>query len=190
MKTLRCFVAVPLNSFIRDRVCELQDQLRRSADGRIRWEKPGNLHITIKFLGDVSVSRIDPINGILRDVAAQTPGFGVCAIGLDAFPSARRPRVLYLHVDDPEGRLTAMAGAVDDGLGPLGFPVERRPFVGHVTLGRAGRDSRIGSMEEQLRAVSPSSVGDIEVEELWLMESELTPNGSIYTPLSRAPMVG
>lgn len=188
MQTLRCFVAAPISEFVRERLAEIQGQLRRTGDGRIRWEKPENLHITLKFLGDVTVTRIDALNEVLRAIADTSPAFDVRPVGFDAFPSARRPRVFYLHVDDGEGCLSALAASVEGALRTIGFPPERRPYVGHITIGRARRDARLGSVEEWLSAASPAPIGELEVEEVWLMESELTPSGAIYTPLSKSLM--
>ncbi|MCM2465312.1 RNA 2',3'-cyclic phosphodiesterase [Methanoculleus oceani] len=174
---VRTFVAIDLSEEIRERARESQEILRRSG-GRLAIVDPANLHITVKFLGEVDPARIEPIVEVLRAVRADpfemTVGYAVCN-------PPRRPRVVWCDVADT-GESAALARQVDDLLLPLGFRRENRPFRPHVTLARVKEFHPSQCREVERTPREP--LGTCRVESIKLKKSTLTPRGSIYEDLS------
>jgi len=149
----------------------------------VKWVRPENIHLSLKFLGDVDESRESELRTALgraaggraepRPLALQITGFGV-------FPDYRRPHVLWAGVT-PEPALELLQHGVEQAFEPLGFPTEARAFRPHVTLGRTSRDARprdFSGLEQTLARISFDRT--VTVSEVDLMQSTLTPNGSVY----------
>ena len=108
----------------------------------VAWVKAGNLHLTLKFLGDVEEQRIEAIATSLTKAAAQVDAFDLTIGGFGAFPTRARPRVIWVEANGP--RLHALVESIECALEALGFPRETRPFAGHITLGRVRARSTRG----------------------------------------------
>ncbi len=178
---VRTFVAIDLPEEIRERARESQEILRRSG-GRLAIVDPANLHITVKFLGEVELARIEPIIEALRGASADpfemTVGCAVCN-------PPRRPRVIWCDVTDA-GESAALARQVDDLLAPLGFPRESRPFRPHVTLARV--KAFHPSQCSQVECTPRELLGRCRVESIKLKKSTLTPRGPVYEDLLEVPL--
>jgi RNA 2',3'-cyclic 3'-phosphodiesterase len=151
----------------------------------VAWVAETNLHVTLKFLGQIDDARVPSLVSALAAAAAGLTGFEVGVRGLGAFPSATRPRVVWAGLDAPQ--LTALANAVDAALASLGFPRESRPFSAHVTLGRV-RESRRPNRALAAALGRPVDFGFLAVSHVSLMRSELSPRGARYTELAAAPL--
>jgi RNA 2',3'-cyclic 3'-phosphodiesterase len=180
---MRLFVAVPLPGEIRERLAEVQDRLRR-AQADVSWVKPGNLHITLKFLGETEPTRLDRIRPALADGAQNVAAFAAEVAGVGTF-GGRVPRVVWVGVRDGAEPLAALAGAVEGALAGVGFPREKRGFTAHFTLGRVRSPRNIGALLDALRAEPADGFGTARVDQISLMESVLDPAGSIYTVRDR-----
>jgi len=178
---VRTFVAIDLPEEIRERARESQEILRRSS-GRLAIVDPANLHITVKFLGEVDPALIEPIVEALRAASADpfemTIGYAVCN-------PPRRPRVIWCDVADG-GESAALARQVDALLAPLGFPREKRPFRPHVTLARVKEFHPSQCREVECTPREP--LGTCRVESIKLKKSTLTPRGSIYEDLAEVAL--
>ena len=162
----------------------------RPAARDVAWVAPGNLHLTLKFLGEVAEARIDAIVGALRGAASSLSAFDAELGGLGAFPSPARPRVVWAGVTVGAGAMGDLAGRVDDALAQLGFAREARPFSAHVTLGRVRYQSRNPALTEALRAAAGRAFGQVRVARASLMRSELAPRGARYTELAAVSLGG
>jgi RNA 2',3'-cyclic 3'-phosphodiesterase len=109
---------------------------RLPSGNRVRWTRPENVHLTLKFLGDIRAEALDGIRAALGEVCAKHAPFDVALTELGAFPSARRAKILWIGVGVGSDRLRSLAADVDDVLAPLGFEREKRPYVPHLTIGR------------------------------------------------------
>jgi 2'-5' RNA ligase len=149
----------------------------------VKWVRPENIHLSLKFLGDVADSRENELRSALnraagsrseaRPLALQITGFGV-------FPDYRRPHVLWAGVT-PDPALELLQHSVERAFEPLGFPTEARAFRPHVTLGRMSRDARpreFAGLEKELEQISFDQT--VSISELDLMQSTLRPEGSEY----------
>ena len=145
----------------------------------IRWTREENVHITLKFLGEVAEETLEGVRGALREACSAHAPFDARLGGLGVFPSPRRARVVWAGVDEGSGEISVLAESVEAALEPLGLQRERRPYVPHATLGRA-REAVIGT------GLSETPVTDaptFRVRNAGLVKSTLTPEGSIYENL-------
>jgi RNA 2',3'-cyclic 3'-phosphodiesterase len=150
---------------------------RQPLGDRVRWVRSENVHLTLKFLGDVREEVLESVRAALGEVCAAYAPFNVKLAGLGAFPSARRARILWASVGEGSEQLRSLATDLDAASAPLGFERERHPYTPHLTLGRVrGRPANL-----TLPAIVGSfgfKVGDVE-----LVESVLTPEGAVYGTL-------
>ena len=136
---MRTFVAIFPPLEVREKLLRAAGRLR--IEGEVRWAKPENVHLTLKFLGEVPEESLDNIGGALRKVAERHEDFEIETDGFGAFPSARKARVLWAGVGEGAARLRDLAGDVENALELPGFEKEGRPYAPHITLGRARRRS-------------------------------------------------
>jgi 2'-5' RNA ligase len=182
---IRTFIAIDLPDDVRVAIDDAQARLKRVHVGvKISWTKVENLHLTLQFLGYIEEAVIERIKSALQSVAAQHPPFEVLVCGAGAFPDENRPRVLWVGCDDPEGRLKALAGAVQAAMRPLGFEPERRGFSAHLTLGRVRVPSPDVALTRALDSLKDTAFGALRAQAVHLFKSELHPEGSRYTKLS------
>jgi len=172
-KLIRSFVAVPLPPELQARVFETTKELATLLPSRdLRWSrKVENLHVTIKFLGPTSEERLTALGAALQRELGKLPRFRLQLHQLGAFPSARHASVIWAGADDVDGGLAVVAASVETIGEELGFPRERRPMTGHVTVGRAkggGVDARAA-----LDAFVGREFGGLTVEEIHVYESRL-----------------
>ncbi len=191
MSLLRAFIALEIPSPYQDAIHRQTAGLRQAADSSVvRWVPPGNLHITLKFLGDVSSSNVQFLTQMLTQEAAKHPAFSFHISGLGSFPSPRRARVIWVGIQAP-AELEALQKGVESAAARLGYETEERPFSPHLTIGRVKQN--ITSNEQQciraaLEAAHVGQIGKVDVNSIHLMKSELLPTGSVYTRLFSAPL--
>jgi 2'-5' RNA ligase len=140
----RLFVAVPLAEEARASVARLVEDVQAGADAvarkqrsAVRWVRMDGLHVTLRFLGPTDEARVVDLAAIVEDVAGSIGPFQVSIRGSGAFPSPRRPRTLWLGIDDGATELAALATNLSAGLAEAGWPADERPFRAHLTLARA-----------------------------------------------------
>ncbi len=191
---MRIFTAVELPGDLRARLA--------AAAAEFLWDVPSvrrvaaeNVHVTVRFLGEVEPDRIDGLEAALGAAAAAVAPGSARLRGFGAFPSPGRPRVFWGGVDDTEGALVALEAGVSHALEPLGFPREDRVFHPHATVARVRhrRRGRRGQPRSQARIpdLGPppgQDFGPFPVHELTLFHSELTGDGVLYTALARLPL--
>jgi len=177
---IRSFVAIELDDATRRAVAATIQRLRAGPGGdRVRWLRPEALHVTLRFLGDIDPARVPALSAALRAEAAAVPPFALEFGELGAFPSLRRPQVVFFRVG-PSQPLAALAGAVERAVVRAGFAAEERPFRPHLTLGRARR----GKHAPVTAPVTPPGDSRV-VDEIVLFRSQLARSGATHTPLER-----
>ncbi len=170
---------------IHDTLKQLQDVLRASLPDA-RWAKATNIHLTLKFLGDVEISRIDAISEALRDIVNQFTPFTISLAGIGAFPNSRKPRIIWVGLEKGAEELVQMAKQIEGAMRRLGFPNEKRPFRPHLTMGRVRNLKHPAAMTEGLEKADVGELGEFTVQRVGLIKSQLDPAGSIYTTLFEA----
>lgn len=190
----RLFVAIRFPEEVRSGVWNATGPLRE-AGGSVRWTPVGQLHITLRFLGNVPIESIGVIDERLGEAAARCVPFTLSLGGVGGFPSLRRPRVLWVRAEGgPE--LSALHGAVEGALEACGFEPGDRRFKPHVTIGRirgmrrgGRRQSAAGATAELTRAAAAIDFhAEVDVDLLHLMESRLSPAGARHTVTGEYPL--
>ena len=194
MTTLRTFIAIELDGAIKDDLGRLQDRLRSQlAPGCVRWVRPEGMHLTLKFLGDTPLDKVEEVKVALAQAAAEVRPFTFTMAALGCFPNTRRPRVVWVGLQEVTGALVRLRGVVEAQVAPLGFPTERRPFKPHLTLGRVQRRASKSEVREigEVVAASVAGIGsEMTVQEVRYIKSDLQPSGAVYTTLLAARLKG
>jgi 2'-5' RNA ligase len=189
MNSVRTFVAVETGAAVRQRAAELVAALAATG-ARVSWVKPENMHLTLKFLDEVPLHAIPQVSAAVQAAAAEFEPFDLEICSAGAFPSAARPRTLWLGTGQGSDALERLNAGLERGLKALGFPKEHRRFAGHLTLGRV-RESTSGLVElgSLIRQHAAFVAGTFPVRELVVFSSRLTPQGAIYEPLGRGRLM-
>ncbi len=185
---IRAFVAVSLSSAVQSSVEKLIRSLRQEIDG-VKWVDTQNLHITLKFLGDVPMNELHRIIAAIQRGAESVETFDLEFRGCGVFPNAEQPRTIWIGAGQGSEELTVAATAIEDELFKLGFPKEHRRFSPHLTIGRVKRDVRVSeAVSGFLTERSELAFGSSGVDEVIVYSSELTRNGPIYDELATIPL--
>lgn len=190
MSMLRLFIAVEIPTEIQQNVHKATAVFRSTLDHLVRWVPAGNMHLTLKFLGDVSPSNVEFLIQMLRNEAEALPCFNLQLTGLGSFPSLKRPRVIYIGIQAPNV-LDALHRGIESGSRRLGYETEERPFSAHLTLGRVKQNVTASDQQKIRRTLEGTQVdllGSARVDSVHLYKSELKPSGSVYTHLYSAPL--
>ena len=182
---MRIFVALDIPAEVRARITAYMDRARGYAP-QARWARPEGLHVTLKFVGDVSDAKVQEIKGALA--AAKTQPFAVKFSGAGFFPTAKSPRVFWIGVEGGEA-LSQLAHAVDNITQALGIAKEERAYSPHLTLARAASGSggghQLRPLQYLLEKEALPQFGTMTAQEFWLYRSELGRGGAKYTKLER-----
>lgn len=191
MNQLRAFIAIDLPQPIQEAIEKQTSRLRQAAgDGLVRWIPPQNIHLTLKFLGNIAASHMDFLKQLLHQTADSHQPFDVQIGGIGSFPNSKLPRVLWAGVHAPAD-LASLQKTIEAGAARLGYEKEARPFSPHLTLGRVrqGIDSRdLQKISSALNGIQIGNIGSARVDAVHLYKSELRPEGSLYTKLFSAPL--
>ncbi len=179
---VRVFIAVPLDPELRDAAAGLRRHLNSAADV-LRWVPPGNLHLTLKFLGEIAEGRLVNVVNAVREAARGTRPFTITLAGAGGFPSIRRPQVVWVGVGEGSDSLVGLARDLDAALHRVKFPRERRPFRPHLTVARARQGGRLPDLSAALGSLGGLVMGSQAVDLLVVMESQLHPSGATYRPI-------
>jgi RNA 2',3'-cyclic 3'-phosphodiesterase len=177
MRTIRSFIAISLPAAVQDVLGAVTEELAPRVPGRaVTWVRPESMHLTLRFLGDTPLERLDALSALLDTVAAQHQPFTLHLAQLGAFPDERRPRVIWVGLAGDVDDAAALQRDLDAALIPLGWQPEGKPFSPHLTLGRVKRDHDKIRLPWG-RSVVPAS---FDVGEIHLIESQLRSQGSLY----------
>ncbi len=157
MSMLRAFIAVEIPLEIQQKIHRETINLRKGIDSLIRWVPPQNMHLTLKFLGDVSPNSVEFLKQMLRTEAENIPCFDIHLAGLGAYPNLKRPRVLYVGIQAP-AVLDALVRGIESASRRLGYGPEDRPFSAHLTLGRVRQNVNATEQQQIRRAIDGTQV--------------------------------
>ena len=188
---MRTFIAIEISDGAKSALGQIQAHLKY-AGADVKWVENENIHLTMKFLGEVKEDKVEEIKMALDAIGRETKPFEIVLKGIGAFPNIDYPRVIWVGIDKGAAEATEVSRKVDDELLKIGFPKESRPFAAHLTLGRvrsshnkAALKEKINSINEKLPDINRQSIGSVI-----LFKSTLTPKGSIYTKLHEAKFQG
>ena len=181
----RLFIAIELPATLRKQVQDHIDQLKKALpDARASWTREENLHLTIKFLGDTPVNRVEALSQAAARAAAQVSPFEIIIGGCAAFPTRGQPRVLWIGIEDPTGAQNKLYRALEDECAEAGFAREQRPFHPHLTVARLRKPQgshRVAELYGEMGFTNQQ----VSVSEMVLFRSEMLSEGSRHSVISR-----
>jgi len=183
---MRLFVALEVPSTVRENLARLLKSLH-AVSPQTRWVRPENLHVTLKFIGEVPETRLAAMRAALAHVSSDQP-VTLDFRGLGFFPNEKHPRVLWAGIET-SGNLKTLAADIEKATERLGIPWEQRPFSPHLTLARF-EPPRL--REKLCAAIQENAVcdfGSVRTNQFHLIESKLKPSGAEYTTVESFPFV-
>jgi len=187
---IRSFLAFEQPEEIRGIIDEVSVALGKShLDAR--WVKPGNIHLTVVFLGSVPAEDLDAMEQPIHEICSGSSSFSIALKGLGCFPHARSPRVIWIGLEGEIERMAGFRDSLQERLVPFGIKEEKRPFRPHLTLGRFNSFRRTDrELEEILERYRDLASPVCPLEELVLFKSDLRRSGSIYTKMKSWHLTG
>jgi 2'-5' RNA ligase len=185
---LRCFIAVGIPDAVKEGISGLIDVLKKH-EGDVKWIKPENLHLTLKFLGSTPEDLIPGIGEALFEVASSSEPFYIRIYSTGVFPNKKYPRVIWVGMEDSQvlGRLR---DNIEEDMSRLGFKKEGKEFKPHLTIGRVRSPKGMINIITELENFKDKDFGTVTVDAVKLMKSELKPKGAEYTCLRALPFGG
>jgi RNA 2',3'-cyclic 3'-phosphodiesterase len=194
MEAIRAFIAIEIPAGVRQQLDAVEKQIQTRAGEvarrAVRWVPVANMHLTLKFLGEVSTGNVHALARMLEAEANRYHPFEMIIGGLGAFPNMRRPQVIWVGTNVPP-ELSALQKAIEAETRQLGYPTEERPYSPHLTLGRITQSGRPEEIVQVAKALGEMQIGElarVQVERIHLFHSDLRPTGTIYTSLYDFPL--
>jgi len=187
LDNLRTFIAIDIPGNILSEIRELQEGIK-DYGFKIRWVRPESIHLTLKFLGDIKAVKINEIaEAISKTVVRYTP-ISLQAKGVGVFPGIKRPQVLWVGLAGQLEPLVSLQKTLDENLETIGFPMEKRPFKGHLTMGRMKAKIDVKKFGDVLMTFRSFESEAFTADKIILYKSELKPSGAVYTELASASL--
>jgi 2'-5' RNA ligase len=191
MNLLRAFIAIELPQPLQSAIEKQTSRLRQTiGDECVRWVPAHNLHLTLKFLGNIAPAHMDFLKQLLTQTADSHAAFDLRIGGIGSFPNSKMPRVLWAGIHAP-AELASLQKSIDAGATRLGYERDARPFSPHLTLGRVRQAVGPASLQKVRTALERIQIGDVgsaRIAHVHLYKSELHSSGSVYTRLFSAPL--
>jgi 2'-5' RNA ligase len=190
MNHLRTFIALEISQELQQVIDRETIPLRHQIGELVRWVPPGNMHLTLKFLGNISPANVEILTQMIRAEADGCQSFVMQVGGLACFPSPKRPRVIYIGLRAPS-ELEALQRGIQAATQRLGYESEERRFSPHLTIGRVRQNISAADQHKIRRALEETkvdSLGTARVDSVHLYNSDLQPSGSVYTRVFSAPL--
>ena len=183
---MRTFIAVDLPKETLEKIQEIIDYFKLQTPNRaLKWVSTKNLHLTIKFIGEISPDILSQVKNMITSTLATQTAFNIGIEGLGMYPNPHKPRVVWLGISNT-GPLIAIHNKLDAALKAVDIEPERRDYSPHLTIARVRRKTDIDIVKaigDTLSQFKVDSLGTIRIDEVRLYQSKLTPEGPIYTPL-------
>ena len=188
MSRLRAFIAVEIPLGIRQNVEHATSNLRRGTGSLIRWVAVENMHLTLKFLGDIPTANMEVLTQMIRAEADSFNCFDIHLTGIGSFPNPKRPRVIYIGIQAP-AELEAFQRQLESATRRLGYNSEERAFAPHLTIGRVRQNIPPDDQQKIRVALEESKIDSprtARINSVHLYKSDLKPTGPVYTKLFSA----
>ena len=181
---VRSFVAVECHDrHLHSRFDEAQGRLKVTG-ANMKLVEIENIHITLKFLGDIEDHQVDEVSQVIRDITFKPFEFTVEGVGV--FPNLKRPTTIWAGISSGVGELADLFNKVNDGLAKLGFEKDRRRFHPHLTVARVRSGQNKDRLVDELVGLEEMGFGKVQVDRIYLKKSVLTSKGPIYSTLAES----
>ena len=179
MSKFRGFIAIAID--VPHKVVEIENEIRKTG-ANVKLVEPGNMHLTLKFLGDTDNELVDEIEKIMKESVEGVNPFNVQLKGTGVFPNQNYIKVVWIGIQNGE-QIIPIAHKIDEKISKLGFKKEKRGFSPHLTIGRVKSAKNKDKLIQIIEKYRDVQFADLKIEFLKLIKSELTPKGPIYTTL-------
>lgn len=184
---MRAFIALRLPEEIRASLKALQQELA-AAGADVKWVEPHNVHVTLKFLDEITELQRQAVVQRLRGIGAATPPFVAQLAQPGAFPSWSAPRVIWIGIEPGDQPMSALAAQIDEAAGGMGIAKEPRPFTAHVTIGRVRSARGLRELSAKIRGLRWQPPNPWMVSTVTLYQSRLSASGPTYAVLDEIPL--
>lgn len=191
VESLRLFISLPIPADVRAQIEAGQGELRKAfPDKAAKWTKPGQFHLTLRFLGEVDEARVPELLAALREACRRFAPMALIAERMGVFPHLRFPRVVWAWVHDKRDDVVAMQAAIEKAVAPFSSKPSDKKFTGHVTLARLDgmKHRQAERLKTILHEMESRRFGEWTAREVTLMKSELLPTGATHTVLAAIPL--
>lgn len=189
---MRAFIAIELPANIKDFLSRLENKLKTTG-ADVKWVSPGNIHLTLKFLGEINAETIEKISVIMEDIAKNKKTFQIHLGAMGAFPNTKFPRVIWIGINSGEDEAKEIVKELEKELNKIGIPREVKPFSGHITIARIRSNKDKENLVQELNKLNNNTERDnppaFAVTKFILFKSTLTPQGPIYEVLKEANLI-
>lgn len=175
---MRLFIAIKIPDFIKEEIIKAEDALRQ-AGSDTKWVEDKNIHITLKFLGEVKESALPEVLSTIENLAGNNPPFQYEINGIGAFPSVKHPKILWIGIGKGKENIINLCRNLDEALDKIGFEKEKKDFHPHITIGRSRSGKNMNILSDMMQK-TPIGVLKDDVESVFLIKSSLTPKGPVY----------
>lgn len=186
---MRAFIAVEMSDDIKNILAQIESHLKY-ADADVKWVKPEIVHLTLKFLGEITDKKCEDVKSALDAIAKSTKPFELTLKDIGVFPGIEHPRIIWVGLDRGRVEMTELSGRIDESLSKIAFVKEDRPFSPHLTIGRVRSERNKDKLRNKISSASAGFqipvVGSHVITSVVLFQSTLTPQGPIYTKLHEA----
>jgi 2''-5'' RNA ligase len=187
---MRAFIALELSSEIKKSLAQIQSHLKYSG-ADVKWVEKDNIHLTLKFLGEITEEKCANVVSILDEVGMGTKPFNISIKDIGAFPTMDHPRVIWAGLGDGAAESKILAKKIDEALSKAGFPEETRPFAPHLTIGRVRSPKNNEALKQKLATNNLQLTTKLQyISSIVLFQSKLSQKGPTYTKLHEARLGG
>ncbi len=183
---IRTFIAIDIPSEIKQAIAHVQNELRPIHGANVSFPRMEGIHLTLKFLGDVEREQLDQVTEAVRGASTGINRFELITTGVGGFPNLKDPRVLWWGLKDSKP-LLQLHKQIDSNLAQIGFPIERKRFNAHLTVGRVKYISKDSELIDKFEQCDLSPVS-WTVNEVNVMSSQLRPSGAVYSVIASVPL--
>lgn len=181
-ENIRSFIAIKIDESLKDKMTEVQSKLSKSC-ADVKWVERENLHITLKFLGDVSLKKLKEVKSCLNEILPNEKSFKISFSKVGYFPNINNPRVVWIGTENGGEKLISLSKKIEDNFCKIGFKKEDREFKPHLTIGRVKSGYNKDKLKNGINNFCNLEFGEMTVDKIYLMKSTLTPKGPIYEVL-------
>ena len=179
---IRCFIAIEIPGTIQNQLARIQDALRKQIQ-KASWVKPSNIHLTLKFLGEVDPGDLASIGEAIEKATRRHRSFSLHIGGVGAFPNLARPRVMWVGVKVGAGRVSGLTQDINIALSHCGFSFDTKKFNPHLTIARLKERIDLRPYTDHYRQYDRINGAEMSVDTISLVQSQLHPQGAIYSTL-------
>jgi len=189
MEQVRSFIAIELPDEVKAGLTQLEARLKLRGQTWVKWVDPNSIHLTLQFLGSITVDKISQITRAMEEATEGISPFHLEVKGLGVFPNLRRVQVVWVGIGGEVDKLGQLQKRIESNLAPLGFTPESRPFTPHLTIARLRNQASLDERQKFGQVIANTKFETsyaIEVDAVSLMRSQLTREGAIYSQISSA----